>query len=1262
MASIAPAAPATSTSSTSHCPYIGPSPLTEQSPIFGRDREIEELGFRLVADRIVLLYSPSGAGKSSLIEAGLRPRLRDRFDVLPTARVGGEAPGDGEPVNRYVWSVLQCWAAAGAVPPSPDDTLLSYLWRVREPAGGRSRRMLLIFDQFEEIFTADANDTGDKLAFFTQLGDLLGQGGSHVWALFSMREEFFSWLDPYRDRVPTRLTNTMRIDLLSREQAVQALIGPANAAGVTFDENAARHLARDLAKVRVPGPNQPAYRDGRYVEPVQLQVIGMNLWLACFGDSAPPAGARIRLEDVEHLDAGAALEAYYNATLERTAATAARERVLRDWIEDKLITASNLRSLVMFDSGAKSAPTAEELAMLQRLYLVRAQSRQDAQWFELAHDRLVGPVRASNGRWRERHLPHWKNLVRAWTMANENPALLRNAVPEEIEAALHEPPQQHSDAENRFLSDYRRDAIERKRARRLRQIGYGAALSMVVLTVVALLLAFKLNRQNMLLSVVSTRPAPDVALLAAVEGMDGHSLFRPPGGFDFRRTLVSAMERARHIERYLLRADGRTLTVQANAHYRVLGRLHPGRAEIEVVPLQGGPPVRLSTGMLAAWHPGGVRAFALAGPAMLAIGGQDGSVTLWDLTGAAAPVALTMPDTGTQRGLGGVASLHSDGNRLAAGYDSGRIAVWDLNPSRPPAERVTPIAAIQGHRSRVTDVALFDRGTRLATSGWDSAAYLWQLPESPAQGNARVRPEKPAQALLVPPDAKDWYPGLHSIAVSPDGKLAAAGSRSGRITVWRTSDGGRWPRPLLGHDDAVVRMLFQNDGVLLSAGWDGRVIKWLLDPEGMDVRRSVLVDLPFQIAGLATGPAADLAVVSSEQGELLQLRTATPVHPMARIVVRGHDGAPPLLLALPGSQPATVAASGEGGMMWLPAGHRDAAPRSSDPSATPVQAMDWARVARRLALVDGNGDVYVAGTGGAREPVRMPGLHAGSLVRVALSADGTLLAIRSVDRNASRQLQLWRLPAAPTQAALAEGGAPCAIALPADLRRTSNAVFRPGAAHELAVADDDKVRLWTITLPRSGCIGATVTRKRVFDRLPRGQITSLAFEPQGRALLAGNYLGKVYRIPVEGGRDDAAAGKRTREPAVTVLKHDASGVITALAMPADAPFVVAGDDHGNLFLLASDGRGLLPLPQSVYRDGDRRQPIAFLSLSDDGRRLYSAGTELAAEWNLDPDAWRGTACRIAGGGFTDRQKAALFSGGFIAPAPCESFDTGADAS
>ena len=53
-----------------------------------RDRRLRDL---LIAERIVLLYSPSGAGKTSLLEAGLRPELERRdFHVLPTVRVGHE--------------------------------------------------------------------------------------------------------------------------------------------------------------------------------------------------------------------------------------------------------------------------------------------------------------------------------------------------------------------------------------------------------------------------------------------------------------------------------------------------------------------------------------------------------------------------------------------------------------------------------------------------------------------------------------------------------------------------------------------------------------------------------------------------------------------------------------------------------------------------------------------------------------------------------------------------------------------------------------------------------------------------------------------------------------------------------------------------------------------------------------------------------------------------------------------------------------------
>ena len=52
---------------TQETPYVGPRPFETGETLYGRDWEVEELRDRLIAKRIVLLHSPSGAGKTSLI-------------------------------------------------------------------------------------------------------------------------------------------------------------------------------------------------------------------------------------------------------------------------------------------------------------------------------------------------------------------------------------------------------------------------------------------------------------------------------------------------------------------------------------------------------------------------------------------------------------------------------------------------------------------------------------------------------------------------------------------------------------------------------------------------------------------------------------------------------------------------------------------------------------------------------------------------------------------------------------------------------------------------------------------------------------------------------------------------------------------------------------------------------------------------------------------------------------------------------------------
>ena len=72
-------------------PYVGPRPFeqSDRAVFFGRTQEANELVSLLTAHAAVLLYSQSGAGKTSLVKAGLIPLLVDeeKFNVLPPMRV-----------------------------------------------------------------------------------------------------------------------------------------------------------------------------------------------------------------------------------------------------------------------------------------------------------------------------------------------------------------------------------------------------------------------------------------------------------------------------------------------------------------------------------------------------------------------------------------------------------------------------------------------------------------------------------------------------------------------------------------------------------------------------------------------------------------------------------------------------------------------------------------------------------------------------------------------------------------------------------------------------------------------------------------------------------------------------------------------------------------------------------------------------------------------------------------------------------------------
>lgn len=451
-------------------PFVGPQPFGKDNLIYGRDEEISELRYFLGAKRIVVLYSPSGAGKTSLIQArnGLIAKLREsgRFDVWGPARVN-LAPGPLPVTNRFAWSAINGFEKsreAGVRPPETfaQTKLVDY---VNERATETSP--LLIFDQFEEVLRTDPTNLQDKHDFFDQLGELLYQ--PTVWALFVLREDWLAALQPYVRQVPTHLQSRFRLDLLRRaDQAQCAIVEPLAAVGRHFaNDQVINDLLDDLARIKVDG--KPTI--GETVEPLQLQVVGQNIWSKIEGhDPADPIVA----QDIG--DPSDALATYYRNNVMQSSVD--EERPIRDWFDKALISEEGIRTLVLLEHDGAAGLPAKTIDALEPSGLFRKESRAGATWIELCHDRLVEPIRNDNKEWRIRNLSTLQKAADLWLDRGRSPDLYLRG-PSLIDAKLW--------AEDHVLQDFEREFLNQSIAEeKKRQLWRAARVAIIVLGVAAI--------------------------------------------------------------------------------------------------------------------------------------------------------------------------------------------------------------------------------------------------------------------------------------------------------------------------------------------------------------------------------------------------------------------------------------------------------------------------------------------------------------------------------------------------------------------------------------------------------------------------------------------------------------------------------------------------------------------------------------------------------------------------------------------------------
>jgi hypothetical protein len=160
---------------------------------------------------------------------------------------------------------------------------------------------------------------------------------------------------------------------------------------------------------------------GIYVEPVQLQVVCYRLWQGLDTEKM-----QIDEQEIAHVgDVNQSLSDYYAERVAVAAdSTGVLERSIRDWFEHKLITEQGIRSQVLMGQQQSEELDNRAIFKLVDAHLVRADKRRGITWFELAHDRLIRPVRTNNETWFQANLSLLQRQAALWHKENRPEHLL----------------------------------------------------------------------------------------------------------------------------------------------------------------------------------------------------------------------------------------------------------------------------------------------------------------------------------------------------------------------------------------------------------------------------------------------------------------------------------------------------------------------------------------------------------------------------------------------------------------------------------------------------------------------------------------------------------------------------------------------------------------------------------------------------------------------------------------------------------------------
>lgn len=1143
------------------CPYRGLEPFTDRDSalFFGREGVVEDLVAEVetraagtAGPRVVIVVGSSGSGKSSVLRAGLVPRLRD----------GTEAP----------------WAVSVMVPGTDPVAALAHARAELGPA----ERGLLVVDQAEEIFSPLV-PSDQRRSFLGQLADLAAGGGpgdGSVVVVAGLRADFYGQALADPDLLPAMRSAQVLLGSMQLEDLRRAVVEPARAAGVSVDPGLVEVLLRDL---RPRGQAVPGYDAGAL--PLVSHAL-LSTW-------AHHSGDRLTVADYEAAGgiAGAVQQTAESvvAGLDRPGWAAAQ------WLFGQLVLVDDdgvmTRRRVSHDDLRHPDPVTDIAldAVIEAFVAGRLLTAGDAT-LEVSHEALL----AAWPRLRDwlltdldaaRLQRRIADAAVVWRERDRDPAaLLRGGLLADAQSLAAQPVTSHrtlAAAEQEFVAasaaqEQAEQAAARRQTTRLRSL-------VAVLTVLALLagtlaaVAVRSGRQatqardealsRQLAITADGLRATDPALAAQVAlaayqaspTVQARSSLLDSTGMPTPTRFVGPAGEMRAVAS----PDGQLLALSSSDGVTRLWRaVPPGQSEPDSLAgyrLAGElPPVDGPVSVYgSAFHPDGQ---------ILAVGTANGEVILWDLTSIDAPRRVAVLDAGQVAVY--TLAFSGDGHQLAAGTSEPAVLRWSV-PSGATAEPAELPKIIGEFAGNVQAVDFHPTSDLLATGSSDGSMRVWRAPgDGPATlaGEASVgEPTNFVHAVAFSPDGNLLASGekdraariwdvrdpatpvqqgallggfgswVNAVGFSPDGRTLVAGSSDNTVRMFAVADGqpqGVWPTPAV-----VTATQFVGSGAALLTGEvDGVARLWPVPGPVL----GGFADTVWNIVPSADGAVTAVAPGSGD-GSVHLLDTTDPA---ARRTVEVLT--PP---AEAGSPDGAAGMSADG--RWVAAGtsvgtvvvwERDpaaGAARLAGVVTVSDQLVEAAVVSPDGTLMaaiadDGAVGVWSLQPGAPPQPAHelsVPGLPLGA----AFSPDSALLAVATT----GAQVHLWRLGGDPTGAS---GGAEALPVLTGFDNYVYSVAFDPSGRYLAAGSTDRTVRLWDLTDPGAAVPIGTELRG------PRDTVYALDWSADGTLLAGASKEGSVWLWDMA----DPAA------PTVQATLAAADGSMYAMALAADGAMVSAG--------------------------------------------------------------------------------------------------------